>query len=32
MSTLIDLSHPLEDGQSNFPWDPKLDFRIKSGQ
>jgi len=24
MRTLIDLSHPLEHGQPNFPWDPKL--------
>ena len=24
MPTLIDLSHPLEHGQPNFPWDPKL--------
>ena len=24
MSRLIDLSHPLEHGQPNFPWDPKL--------
>ncbi|NOY40291.1 MAG: cyclase family protein [Planctomycetes bacterium] len=28
MSKLIDLSHPLEHGQPNFPWDPKLTIRV----
>lgn len=28
MPKLIDLSHPLEHGQLNFPWDPKISVLV----